>query len=72
MVYKTLNDLDEEDLKELIREYDIYIQQANEEDLYKNGWLPVCVEEFLNNDFLEILEGKNEYLKTELKGGFKE
>jgi len=61
---RKISDLDEDELKELLLEYDKYIQDANEEDKYKTGWLPVCIEEFLNNDFVEILEGKQEYQKS--------
>ena len=58
-----LSNLDENELRELLIEYDKYIQDANEEDRYKEGWKPVCIMEFYNNDFVEILEGKQEYLK---------
>ena len=44
----------EEHLRELLKEYDYYIQQANEEDKYKTGWKPVCIMEFYNNEFQEI------------------
>ena len=52
-----------EDLKDVLIEYDKYIQEANEEDKYKTGWKPVCIDEFYENDYLEILEGKQEHLK---------
>lgn len=42
----------------LIDAYDEYIQYANDEDLYSSGWRPVCIEEFLNNEFLFILKDK--------------
>ena len=31
----------------LLRQYDQYIQHANDEDRYREGWMPVCIEEFL-------------------------
>lgn len=54
---KSLYDLDEDELRELILEYNRYIQEANDEDKYNQGWKPVCIGEFLNNEFIEILEG---------------
>lgn len=38
---------------ELIESYGLYIQNANEEDLYKDGWRPVCISEYLNCEFAE-------------------
>lgn len=40
----------------LIEAYDEYIQGANDDDRFASGWRPVCIHEFLNNEFLEILE----------------
>ncbi|AMN31046.1 hypothetical protein [Clostridium perfringens] len=51
---KDLERLSKEELLEVVKEYDRYIQDANEEDLYIEGWKPVCVEEFYNNDFQEL------------------
>lgn len=42
----------------LIEAYDKYIQDANDEDKYKEGWYPVCINEFLNSKFLEIIKEK--------------
>lgn len=48
--------LTRDELADLLREYDNYIQQANEEDLYHSGWKPVCIREFYMNEYQEILE----------------
>ena len=51
-----LNELSKEELLDVIRMYDHYIQDANEEDRYADGWYPVCIEEFYENDYKEIKE----------------
>jgi len=51
-----LNELGNKELLNLLVEYDKYIQEANEEDKYKTGWKPVCIQEFWDNDYLEIFE----------------
>ena len=40
----------------LINSYDKYIQEANEEDYYLDGWKPVCISEYFNNEFQEEIE----------------
>jgi len=57
-----INELGNSELLELLIEYNKYIQDANEEDKYKDGWKPVCIQEFWDNDMVEILEGKQEHL----------
>ena len=47
---KTIFDLSSEEFICLLEAYDAY-QEANEENRYLEGWYPVCIEEFLNNDF---------------------
>lgn len=42
----------------LIKEYDKYIQEANEENKYAEGWFPVCISEFYNNEFQLIKNGE--------------
>lgn len=42
----------------LIKEYDKYIQEANEENKYVEGWFPVCISEFYNNEFQLIKSGE--------------
>jgi hypothetical protein len=38
------------DTKEVLTAYNNYIQEANEENKYESGWMPVCIEEFEDND----------------------
>lgn len=54
-----LKDLDNETIISLIEAYDEYIQDANDENKYRYGWNPVCIEEFYNNDF-ELYKTTNE------------
>jgi len=51
MNYKLLN---KNELLELLRVYDKYIQNANDDNRYKDGWYPVCISEFYKNDFNEL------------------
>lgn len=51
-----ISELDRKTLIELIEAYDDYIQDANDEDRYREGWYPVCIEEFLDNEFQELHE----------------
>lgn len=37
----------------LLVEYDKYIQRANEENRYRDGWFPVCMAEFYLNEMQE-------------------
>jgi len=55
-----LKELGNKELLVLLIEYDKYIQEANEEDKYKTGWKPVCIQEFYDNDLVEILEERKE------------
>lgn len=48
------NELPREDLLDLLVEYDRYIQDANDEDKFHDGWRPVCIEEFYQNEFQMI------------------
>ena len=41
------------ELRKLLIAYDRYIQNANEENLYATGWMPVCISEFYDNEFQE-------------------
>jgi len=50
-----MNTLKQIELLKLLGQYDKYIQTANEENYYKNGWFPACIEEFYNNEFQEGL-----------------
>lgn len=51
-----IHELGRSELEYLVELYDTYIESANDGDLYSEGWYPVCINEYLNNDFLEILE----------------
>ncbi len=46
-------DLKKDELISLIDEYDDYIQNANDDGRMLNGWCPVCIHEYLNNEFYE-------------------
>lgn len=43
-------DVTTEELLKLISEYNKYIQEANEENKYVDGWYPVSIGEFYHND----------------------
>ena len=47
------DELDKATLLKLLKDYDMYIQDANDLDKYRTGWMPVCVEEFYNNEFIQ-------------------
>lgn len=51
-----LKDLSKEELYGLIMCYDKYIQEANEGNSYAEGWLPVSIEEFYQNDYVLWVE----------------
>lgn len=55
---KDFNDLTKENLLDLLDEYDKYIQEANESNRYAEGWFPVCLHEFYDCEYQEILEGR--------------
>ena len=56
-----LNKLNKQELIELIKAYEDYIQDANDGDLYKGGdFYPVCISEFYMNDFEYWKENKSE------------
>jgi len=44
-------ELTKDELLDLIFAYNRYIQEANEENKYAEGWFPVCISEFLDNDY---------------------
>jgi hypothetical protein len=45
------DDISKEELSDLLREYDKYIQNANDEDRFSIGWRPVCINEFYDCEF---------------------
>ena len=52
------DDISRDELLELLKEYDIYIQDANDEAKFAIGWRPVCINEFYDNEFQLIKEKK--------------
>lgn len=55
-----IEDLNKDGLIDLIECYDNYIQEANDDDSYRDGWRPVCIDEFLNNEYVEMKEMEEE------------
>ena len=55
-----IEDLNKDGLIDLIECYDNYIQEANDDDSYRDGWRPVCIDEFLNNEYVEMKEMEGE------------
>ena len=53
------NELDKEEAIALLWAYDRYIQNANEDNRYREGWYPVCVSEFYDNEF-QLLDDESE------------
>jgi len=47
----TLKKLDKNTLHDLLYYYNAYIQEANDFNKYADGWYPVCIEEFYQNDY---------------------
>ena len=59
MNYRTIEDLNIQTLIKLIRSYDNYIKEnAENNPEFGYSWYPVCIQEYLQNDFL--LEESNE------------
>ena len=46
-----MDQLSKEELLDLLYAYDKYIQEANDDNRYAEGWYPVCIEEFYDNDY---------------------
>lgn len=46
------------ELLELIKAYDKYIQDANDDDRYSEGWYPCCIDEFYDNEWQEIIKAE--------------
>lgn len=51
---KRLEIMSKEELIGLVLAYDSYIQNANDDDRYANGFLPVSVAEYIDNELFEI------------------
>ena len=43
------------ELNKVLNAYDRYIQEANDDNKYVEGWFPVCIDEFKNNELKEGL-----------------
>lgn len=52
-------------LEHQIIKYNEYIQDANDEDRYAEGWYPVCFSEFVHNEYKEMYE---EFLEENNEG----
>lgn len=50
--------ISKDELMGLLRSYDRYIQDANDEDRYSGGWYPVCIDEYYDNEWQMELEGE--------------
>lgn len=48
---------DRYDTYDLINAYDAYIQTANEADLFRSGWRPVCFAEFAESEYQDVWKG---------------
>ena len=51
---RDLSKLTKEELLDVLITYDKYIQEANDDNRYRDGWLPVCINEFFDCDYLEM------------------
>lgn len=51
--------LNKKELSDLLNKYDKYIQNANDENSYKTGWKPVCINEFYDCEYQDILYERN-------------
>lgn len=54
--HSQLNKIGKEELVALLDAYDTYIQEANDENRFDEGWRPVCVMEFYDNEFKELFQ----------------
>ncbi len=52
-----LGELEAEELGRIIAAYDEYIQDANDENRFAEGWRPCCVAEFIDNEWPEMATG---------------
>jgi hypothetical protein len=50
------NGLTKDTLVDVLKEYDHYIQNANDDNRYAEGWFPVCINEFYDHEYQAILE----------------
>lgn len=52
--------LNQGELLDVLRAYDRYIQNANDENRYADGWFPVCIAEFYDNEYQALLAEQSE------------
>lgn len=52
---REIDNLTKPELINLLDAYDKYIQEANDDNKYVDGWYPVSIEEFYNNDYVFYL-----------------
>lgn len=57
-IQKIAKKLTKSELLDLAIHYDWYIQDANEKNLYKEGWQPVCIAEFYDCEYQDILSNR--------------
>ena len=55
-----LSKLTPDELADVLARYDEYIQNANEENRYEEGWMPVCVAEFIDCEYSMIVEERHD------------
>ena len=57
-----LNKYSKQDLIQIIKCYDQYIQDWFDDECHNDGQEPVCIYEFINNEYQEMLDaGYNNY-----------
>jgi hypothetical protein len=55
-IHTRLSRLSASTVATILMDYDSYIQEANEEDEYAEGWRPVCIEEFIDCELRDIID----------------
>lgn len=66
--WKEINELPKEDLIDLLYEYDKYLEQARDEDWFRQGWVPVCIAEFYETELPMLLEERSTRDQTNEEG----
>lgn len=59
MLEDIIKELNKKELLDLLKSYDLYIQEFYE--YHDNSQTPVCIAEYYNNDYQEMLEGNFDY-----------
>lgn len=55
---KDIEELSAEELLDVSFCHSNYIMQANEDNRYEDGWFPVCLREFYDFEYQDILESR--------------